>query len=111
MSDTQGEDVTKVTVSLPMDTVAKLDSIAKSSLLMSRGRVIQAMVDEVLEVIHTVQNLQKIIQSTQIQRPLQNINELAISVVLPLVVGISDVDRRLSKFKFETTNGRTEAKG
>jgi hypothetical protein len=98
-----------VTVSLPLDTVAKLDAIAKNSLLMSRGRVIQAMVDEVLEVRQTIQNLQKTVQSTQNQRPQANVNEIAISVLLPLVVGVGDIDRRLSKF--DASNAKTGAKG
>jgi metal-responsive CopG/Arc/MetJ family transcriptional regulator len=88
------EDMVKVTVSLPQDTVAKLDAMAKHSLLMSRGRVIQSMVDEVIEVNITLQRVMaQVSPSSKITE--QNSSQ----VILGFTVAVSDALRRLSKFK------------
>lgn len=98
MSDSQQpsspEDMVKVTVSLPQDTVAKLDAIAKHSLLMSRGRVIQSMVDEVIEVNITLQRVMAQVS------PNTKVNEQnSTQIILAFTVAVSDALRRLSKFK------------
>jgi metal-responsive CopG/Arc/MetJ family transcriptional regulator len=92
----QVEEVTKVTVTLPKDTVDKLDSMAKSSLLVSRGRVIQAMVDEVIEVQTTLKNLQGIAGDYQKATDKQT---ALVSAFLGMAVGLEDIRRRLSKFE------------
>jgi hypothetical protein len=43
------DDFEKITVTLPRDTIQKLDAMARTAMLGSRGRAIQALVDAVKE--------------------------------------------------------------
>ncbi len=70
----------------------KLDEMAKAGLFGSRGRVVQALVDEVLEVQASLKNVGEALGEGLRNPP---IDQIKIGII---AAGITDVTRRLEKF-------------
>lgn len=97
MSEYSKEDVElteamkKVTVLLPPDTVAKLDTMMKNALLGSRGRTIQMIVDEIYEVQVDLREYMRLIQT-------DTFSQNSTATILRLIICLGNINRRLGKF-------------
>jgi len=90
------EQLTKVTVLLPKDTIDKLDSMANKALMGSRGRVIQSLVDGLWDSqgdIQAILNSLSLLQTNPQQKP----EELA-GMLFILMFPVGNVLSRVNKY-------------
>src|SRR2546427_10518080 len=78
------EELSKVTVLLPEDTITKLDFMAKKALMGSRGRVIQSIVDSLWESRYDLQQVQSVATQMQKQQSEQQATILLLTLLFPL---------------------------
>ena len=93
----QKEKLEKVTVLLPLDTVAKLDVMAQKALMGSRGRVIQSLVDSLWESQSDIKTIQTVAQSFQTMpdRKAEDIAGAFFLMLFPLGNVISRINKYL----------------
>ena len=89
------EELSKVTVLLPGDTVIKLDLMAKKALMGSRGRVIQSIVDSLWDSRYDLQQVQKVANQMQ-QKPQSE--QQATLFLLTLLFPLGNILRRIDQY-------------
>ncbi len=90
------EQLTKVTVLLPKDTIDKLDSMAAKALMGSRGRVIQSVVDSLWDSQSDIQVILNTVNLLQ-TRPQPKPEEL-MGVLFVLLFPMGNVVARVNKY-------------
>jgi len=88
------EELSKVTILLPEDTITKLDFMAKKALMGSRGRVIQSIVDSLWDSRYDLQQVQSV--ATQMQK--QQSEQQATIFLLTLLFPIGNIIRRIDQY-------------
>ncbi len=89
------EELSKVTVLLPEDTITKLDFMAKKALMGSRGRVIQSIVDSLWDSRYDLQQIQSV--TTQMQQKQQSEQQSTI-FLLTLLFPLGNIIRRIDRY-------------
>src|SRR6266571_3098202 len=89
------EELSKVTILLPEDTIAKLDFMAKKALMGSRGRVIQSIVDSLWDSRYDLQQIQSV--TTQMQQKQQSEQQSTI-FLLTLLFPLGNIIRRIDRY-------------
>jgi hypothetical protein len=88
------EELSKVTVLLPEDTITKLDFMAKKALMGSRGRVIQSIVDSLWDSRFDLQQVQNV--ANQMQKP--QTEQQATVFLLTLLFPLGNIVRRIDQY-------------
>jgi hypothetical protein len=87
----QEENPVKVTILLPKDTLAKMDSMVKNAGVGSRGRLVQFLVDDIWDL----QEEYELVADTLVEWASTKQHD---SVDLGLALGISGIIRRMERY-------------
>ncbi len=93
------EQLTKVTVLLPKDTIDKLDVMATKALMGSRGRVVQSIVDSLWDSRFDIQQIQSALDFMQKQpQQVQQKPETFSGLLFVLMFPMGNIVRRINQY-------------